>query len=272
MDASLAAALELDRQLRLRAAPEVHAIAGGFVVRDRALADVYHLNAVLLAGALAPDTGADEIETMAEHWLSDCGHRQVVIDDAPAAEELAPALAERGWDRTRKVFMVLTTDPAQAVADPRAREVSEPELEEVQLANTRIGYPARAFSPDLPAHLVAAQAALRTGTAAKAFGAGDDDGLQSSCTLFLDPEGLGGRVAMVEEVATLPEYRERGLARAAVGAAVRAAGEWEADLIVIPADADDWPQLMYAKLGFAPIGRQVGFTRRPPRGSVSGAV
>jgi GNAT superfamily N-acetyltransferase len=79
---------------------------------------------------------------------------------------------------------------------------------------------------------------------------------------------------MVEEVGTLPEYRERGLATAVVSAAIRAAGEWGADVIVVPADADDWPQLLYAKLGFVPIGKQVSLTRRlgPERGSERGAV
>ena len=55
---------------------------------------------------------------------------------------------------------------------------------------------------------------------------------------------------MIEEVGTLASHRERGLAKAVVSAAIRSAGEWGADLIVVPADADDWPQLLYAKLGF----------------------
>jgi hypothetical protein len=47
-----------------------------------------------------------------------------------------------------------------------------------------------------------------------------------------------------------------------VCAAVAHAGRWGAELIVVPADADDWPQVMYARLGFAPAGRQVALTRR----------
>ena len=65
---------------------------------------------------------------------------------------------------------------------------------------------------------------------------------------------------MVEEVATLTAYRERGLAKAVVGRAVREALRWGADLVTIPADADDWPQVIYAKLGFEPVGIQVSFT------------
>ena len=45
-------------------------------------------------------------------------------------------------------------------------------------------------------------------------------------------------------------------------------------MIVVPADADDWPQVMYAGLGFVPLGRQVGLAQRvrAPSGSVSGGV
>jgi GNAT superfamily N-acetyltransferase len=69
---------------------------------------------------------------------------------------------------------------------------------------------------------------------------------------------------MVEQVATVPAYRGRGLATATVSAAIAAAGEWGADQVTVPADADDWPQLLYAKLGFEPVGVQVSFTLRQP--------
>jgi GNAT superfamily N-acetyltransferase len=75
-------------------------------------------------------------------------------------------------------------------------------------------------------------------------------------------------------VGTLITHRRRGLARAVVLAAVAYAGGWGAEMIVVPADADDWPQVMYCGLGFVPVGRQVGLARRirAPSGSVSGGV
>jgi GNAT superfamily N-acetyltransferase len=82
------------------------------------------------------------------------------------------------------------------------------------------------------------------------------------CTLFLDDDVDGRRVALLEEVGTLVDYRRRGLARGVVSAAIAAAVAWDAGLIVVPADADDWPQVMYAGLGFAPVGQQVSVTRR----------
>ena len=69
-------------------------------------------------------------------------------------------------------------------------------------------------------------------------------------------------MALIDNVGTLRAHRQQGLAKAAVSAAVRAAAEWGAELILVPADADDWPQLLYAGLGFAALGRQVTFTLR----------
>jgi predicted N-acetyltransferase YhbS len=94
------------------------------------------------------------------------------------------------------------------------------------------------------------------------------------CTLFLDEDVRGRCVAILAEVATLPDRRGRGLARAVVLAAVDGAARSGADLIVVAADAEDWPQLMSARLGFAPVGRQVAVTRRLRRrsDSVAGAL
>jgi hypothetical protein len=47
----------------------------------------------------------------------------------------------------------------------------------------------------------------------------------------------------------------------AAAAAARAA---RADLVWLAADADDWPQQLYAKLGFRPVGRTWQCTRLAP--------
>jgi GNAT superfamily N-acetyltransferase len=86
------------------------------------------------------------------------------------------------------------------------------------------GYPPDTV-PGLAEMLVGAQKSLREGTAALRFGAGETDALQSMCTLFMDEEPDGHRMAMVEQVATLPSHRQRGLARAVILAALGAARE-----------------------------------------------
>jgi GNAT superfamily N-acetyltransferase len=148
----------------------------------------------------------------------------------------------------------------------------------LQLAALREEAPEIDARTGLVARLVATQSRLRSTTPCRCFGAGEVAGEPAaSCALFLDDDVGGRRVATVEEVGTLVAHRGRGLARAVVSAAVAHAARWGADLIVVPADADDWPQLMYARLGFAAIGRQVALTRRTRPGgagseSVSGGV
>jgi ribosomal protein S18 acetylase RimI-like enzyme len=49
-----------------------------------------------------------------------------------------------------------------------------------------------------------------------------------------------------------------------VRAAIAAARERGDDLVMIMADADDWPQRLYERLGFTTVDRYLNFTRKPP--------
>jgi GNAT superfamily N-acetyltransferase len=263
-------ALTLDRRVHLGGGLETIEIPEGFVVLNRDLPGVYALNSLILPAPLPGDIDAAALAALADRWLGHLNHRFVRLDDSEAGERLAPELLDAGWERSRTVFMVFRGDPRAAVRDPRAREISNAELDAVMLANFEQFDYGIDTSPGLPQRLVDAQTAFRAGTAARRFGAGEDGGLQSMCTLFLDPDVAGRRIAMVEQVGTVPRYRGRGLAQAAVSVAVAVAGGWSADLITVPADADDWPQLLYAKLGFEPVGIQLSFTLRLAAGAPGG--
>jgi hypothetical protein len=265
-DDQLTAALSADLAARLRAAPQSVVIDDGWVVGNDRLAPVHLLNAIVL-GTTAPlddrRYDADVIEALTRRWQAELPDHCVVIDDESAARRLAVELQERGWERQRTLFMALRSDPSAAFRDTRARTLDEDELRSLQLTclQQEVGGPG--VASELPALLADAQATLRATTTSERFGAGQPGAEPaSSCTLFLDANVDGRRVATVEAVATLREQREQGLARAAVSMALRAAGEWRADLIVVPVDADDWPQLMYASLGFRGLGRRWLFTRR----------
>jgi hypothetical protein len=261
--AELTAALSADLATRLRAAPQSVAIDDGWVVGNDRLARVHLLNAIVLGTTAPLHADADVIEALARRWQAELPDRCVVIDDESAAQRLAVELQEHGWERQRTLFMVLRSDPSAALRDARARALDEDELRSLQLAclQQEVGGPG--VAGELPALLAEAQAALRATTPSERFGAAQPGAEPaSSCTLFLDADVGGRRVATIEAVATLREQREQGLARAAVSMALRAAGEWDADLVVVPADADDWPQLMYASLGFRALGRRWLFTRR----------
>ncbi|HEY5334033.1 MAG TPA: GNAT family N-acetyltransferase, partial [Solirubrobacterales bacterium] len=80
----------------------------------------------------------------------------------------------------------------------------------------------------------------------------------SACCLYRQ-----GRIGQVEDVGTLVRGRERGYAKAIVSAAVAAAQAAGDKTIFLTADAADWPQLLYAKLGFETVGDLTVLRRRP---------
>jgi ribosomal protein S18 acetylase RimI-like enzyme len=73
----------------------------------------------------------------------------------------------------------------------------------------------------------------------------------------------GDGVGQVEEVYTAKPFRGRGLASAVVRVAIAAAQERGDELIMITADADDWPQRLYERLGFETVDEVRTFTRKP---------
>ena len=257
----LTAAFDFERRIARRGADTWTELPLGWEARHPGLADVHHLNSLLLRAPLPAEVSAPELTALAEDRQGELGHRRVVLDDEEAGERLAGELLDAGWERDRTLYMALGTDPQDALIDPRARVLSEEQLRAVQHATLGEDDFGPNTSPGLVDRLVDAQALLR-GTRALGFGAGQGEEVVSHCTLFCEAEPTDRRVAMIDSVGTLRAHRQQGLAKAVVSAAVRAAGEWGADLIVVPADADDWPQLLYAGLGFHELGRQVGFTLR----------
>jgi GNAT superfamily N-acetyltransferase len=262
LESALACSLAIDRRVALRGAASRAKLPGGWVIRHPELAAVYHLNMVILTGTLRPGMTSVDLVTLAGGALAGLEHRFVRVEDAPGAERLAPDLERAGWVTERTQLMVLSDGLGSLDLDARARPVSEAELAAAQLVNfeqTNAG----GGIPGLPQLLAAGQRALRAGTPSQGFGAGEEGGVQSTCTLFMDDDVDGVRVAMIDEVSTLPAYRERGLAKAAVTAATAAARDWGAELVMIPADAADWPQVIYSKLGYETVGHHLTFTLLP---------
>ncbi|HEX6491256.1 MAG TPA: GNAT family N-acetyltransferase, partial [Gaiellaceae bacterium] len=81
--------------------------------------------------------------------------------------------------------------------------------------------------------------------------------LVSHCELY-----SAGGVGQVENVATLPAFRGRGLATALVECAVSESRAGGNELTFLVAGADDWPKLLYEKLGFEIVGRYARYLRR----------
>jgi GNAT superfamily N-acetyltransferase len=259
--------MAFDRTVRIGGATSVTEIPAGLVIRHSGLPTLYHLNALLLDAPLAPELRDPlALSGLADEELAELGHRHVVLDDADAAEEIAAALALEGWSQQRVLLMLRVREPDRTPPPGLARRLTAEEAHALQLEITAAEAAGErgakgAVAQALVRMLVSGQEALRAGTRSFVFGAAPEGGpVASMCTLF-----AGDGVAMIEEVGTLERFRGRGLARAVVSAAVDAALELGCERIFVPADADDWPQLLYLKLGFEPVARQVSFTLRNVR-------
>jgi hypothetical protein len=266
VDCDLATALAAERAIVRRGVERASTIDGGWVIRHPPLADVWHLNRVHLVGA-AGSLDADALQALVDEQLAGGPYRRVTLDDAVAADALWPALQARGWRRERAVVMVASAEPSRP-PDPSAavREIDGSALAAFQPLAFADDAAVTAISTALPQRLADAQAVLRAGSRWRAFGAGVTEGSvpASSATLYLDPDVGGRRVAFVDQVATLRLHREQGLAAGVMAACLSAAAEWDASLVALFADAEDWPQVFYASLGFAIVARQTVFHHDAP--------
>lgn len=254
---TLATALAFDRSLRTRGARRTVALPEGVVILHDDLRPVYHLNSVMLDAPLRAGLDAQGIIGLSERWLGHLRHRHVVLDDDDDARAVAPEFVRAGWSMQRTVFMALGADADRPPRPGVAREVDNATLRALELR--LIGEdPPLGAGPGFAEILVAAMDVLRDATRARGFAAGEDGELAAACTLFLEHDR--GGTALVDNVGTLRAHRRRGLARAVVTAAVDLARSEECEPIVIPADADDWPKNLYARMGFVPLGVQVSFT------------
>lgn len=254
---------ELDRRLVIAGATETRPIDGGIVARNHDLPAIRHVNIVCLGAPLDPATGAEELIALADRELEGLPGRALRISDEGSAQRVADGMAAAGWERRRTVLMVRAgvEGPVLPALDPRAREAEEAEHTAVMAAV----FAETDYGPDapegLPAMLVAAQQVQLAELESRRFAAGEDGALQSMCELYLDADVGGVAMAMVEQVATLRSHRERGLGKAVTVAAMSAAIAWGAELILVPADREDWPQLIYGGLGCEVCGTITSFFR-----------
>jgi ribosomal protein S18 acetylase RimI-like enzyme len=205
----------------------------------------------------------EEVVAIADEALGGAGyeHRTVGVlgeaDGKRLAAELEADLGRwPGWAVERDRYMVWR---GAEEAEFDAREVGGGEIEDL-----RREIAIEQTAPNL-AHLAEATAVQlseldrRYGLAAgDRWFAAPAEGEPLSCCRLLQ----GGRISQVEDVATLARGRERGLAKAVVRAAIAAARADAADTIFLIADAADWPQLLYGRLGFETVGELTVLRRR----------
>jgi ribosomal protein S18 acetylase RimI-like enzyme len=180
-------------------------------------------------------------------------HRRLLADDGDLGVELSAGMAALGWrSEVHAVMRWAGGDPPPA---PRTELVSgEMARPAYAAANDAFGYDDDT-AQQLLSHSVHDPA---SGPRLRRVGAREDPGgpLGSLANLYDD-----GATAEIDNVATLPSCRGRGLGREVMGAAIRHAHEAGCDLVFLRADEHDWPHEWYRRLGFETVGRQYVFSQ-----------
>ena len=212
------------------------------------LPDVYDLNYIRAETSAAPNEITAAVDSAMETFF----HRKVTFEEGQA--ETAAGLATAGWEHATHLVMVLQREPDRRTETRAVREVRFAEIE--PLRTTLI-----CSEPWGSAHIAASlnQGRQRIARAVplRYFGVFDGDRVVGYCELR-----EAGGVAQIEDVNTLAAARGRGLGRALVQAAADDARAGN-DIVFLEALADDWPRLLYAKVGFDVVATRHLLLRRP---------
>jgi len=195
------------------------------------------------------DRAAEPEELVAEAARLD--RRLIFVPDPAIGDALAPWFMEQGWRIDRHVVMAQLREPEREADLSLVREVSEPELRE---ARKRVLANEPWASPDVLDQIFAAKALIGERVRTRFFAAELDGEVVSYSDLYLD-----GTDAQVEDVGTVPEHRNQGLASAVVLRAIAEARKAGAEFVCLVADAHDWPKVLYGRLGFDEVGHYTKF-------------
>jgi predicted GNAT family acetyltransferase len=182
-------------------------------------------------------------------------HRRVNVRTDAERERLEPGFVALGWQPERFVLMAFRGTRA-STCDERVRAVDEPSIRPLWREAIRSQPHGRdeTLVEQILEHRRLAVEAVPT----RLFAAEAGGKLVAHAELYSE-DGIG----QVENVVTLPAYRNRGLARSLVLHSVETSLADGNDLTFLVADADDWPQNLYERLGFRTIGRYARFLFQP---------
>jgi GNAT superfamily N-acetyltransferase len=201
------------------------------------------------------DRAAEPEELVAE--AARLERRLIFVPDPAIGDALAPWFREQGWRIDRHVVMAQLREPERQADLSLVREVSEPELRE---ARKRVLANEPWASPEVLDQIFAAKALIGEHVRTRFFAAELEGEVASYTDLYLD-----GAEAQVEDVGTVPERRNQGLASAVVLRAIAEARKAGAEFVFLVADACDWPKELYGRLGFDEVGHYTKFFAPPAK-------
>ena len=203
------------------------------------------------AAADAGELAAEADRVLGEAALT---HREIRIDDDAYGAALAADLARAGYGTDRLVVMALRRPTDRPDTSTAAEEIALVDLRPaLEIVLRREPW---ATTEDVVSTLADFRGELERHAGARFFCARVDGEIAGMCELY-----VGDSIAQIEDVNTLEEFRNRGLARSVVRRAADEAVAGGAELVFLHALDDDWPKRLYGKLGFDPIGYVWSFVR-----------
>lgn len=246
-------ALEFQRATHRLIADEVIPIAEGRLLRTPSLPAVWTVNQVWFGEPV----DFDDAVAVAERHLAELPYRHLTVEEGGRGARLEAPFTAAGWKVECEVTMVLAGGPDREVDTDAVIEPPRDEVMDLMLRWRREGRPEGEHSPDTERQVAELWRREWDVRNARLLGVrGSSGGLAAITTLYSD-----GTAAQVENVYTLPEERGRGFARMLVTRALALAAEDGHKLTFIVADDLDWPQQLYARLGFDPVLRVWSFHR-----------
>jgi ribosomal protein S18 acetylase RimI-like enzyme len=214
---------------------------------------VYDRNFLLVTKEAANEAQADvlSVAAAADDLQGGAGlaHRKVVFEHEPTGARVAPAL---GWEH-RGLAVMVHRGEADPAAGAQASEVDREAL--VPALEALVRSEPWGDDEDVVRQLAAADTALDGPIHQRCFARLVEGRVVSSCRLYSD-----GRIAQIEDVATVPGHRQHGYAREAVGKALSVAHA-DHELVFLTAVDGRWVKRWYERLGFEQVSVRYDATR-----------
>jgi len=243
-DAALTTFVAQTDRVTRQLAGSVRELEVGFAVRTPDLSAVWSANHLCCTSAATRAT----LERLGEEELAGLPYRHLIVRHRETAEAVEPALDAAGWRVERDVVMLLDGTPKEPADTGVVGELTEDQMAMLmaQWLREEFGDVRQQDVDDV----VEYNRRVGRHYGERRLGVVDADGTPLAVTKLR----VDGPLGWVEDVYTTPHARNRGYARTLVTQAARAAREAGCSVVVIVADADDWPQDLYARVGFRPIG------------------
>jgi ribosomal protein S18 acetylase RimI-like enzyme len=248
-------AVAFESALRKRSAQRVIPFRFGHAYFNAKYPQVWDLNAVCVEARGEVDPG--EIASDAELLHTDAGHahrRVDALDDGVGAA-CKPFLTRLGWQSDRLVYMAYRGGGDQTASAP----VDEVAVEDLRAFRAEIARSEPwAEDEETVNMLLDARILWSEVGSARHFAVREGGKVMSATDLYSD-----GRTAQVEDVATSPDHRGKGLASAVVLRAVEEAVASGHTFVFLVANDESGPKALYGRLGFETIGHTWSFLRKP---------